>query len=139
MDLISTTPVFNLYNHEWPIYTNYGSWPPAKFVHGYEGRQGRAVDSMISPGVVVSGALVERSIVSPRGRVNSWAHVEGSVLMDGVDVGRNAIIRNAIIDKNVVIPAGMEIGIDLERDRKRFTVSDSGVVVIGKGHRIEPD
>ncbi len=138
MDLISTTPVFNLYNHEWPIYTNYGTWPPAKFVHGYDDRQGRAVDSMISPGVVVSGALVDRSIVSPRVRVNSWAHVEGAVLMDGVDVGRNAVVRNAIIDKNIVIPAGMEIGVDPEQDRKRFTVSDNGIVVIGKGHRIEP-
>ena len=87
MDLIATLPVFNLYNHEWPIFTNYGSWPPAKFVHGYDDRQGRAVDSMISPGVVVSGALVERSVVSPNVRVNSWAHVEGSVLMEGVAGG----------------------------------------------------
>jgi glucose-1-phosphate adenylyltransferase len=129
--------VFNLYNLDWPIYTNYGTWPPAKFVHGYEGRQGRAVDSMISPGVVISGSLVERSIVSPKVRVNSWAHVEGSVLMDGVDVGRHAVIRNAIVDKNVVIPEGMEIGVDLESDRSRFTVSDSGIVVIGKGLKIE--
>jgi glucose-1-phosphate adenylyltransferase len=137
MDLISTLPVFNLYNHEWPIFTDYGTWPPAKFVHGYEGRQGRAIDSMISPGVVISGSLVERSIVSPNVRVNSWAHVEGSVLMDGVEVGRHAIVRNAIIDKNVVIPEGAEIGVDLEKDRKQFTVSDSGIVVISKGQRIE--
>jgi glucose-1-phosphate adenylyltransferase len=138
MDLIATLPVFNLYNMDWPIFTNYGSWPPAKFVHGYDDRQGRAVDSMISPGVVVSGSLVERSVVSPNVRVNSWAHVEGSVLMEGVQVGRRAVIRNAIIDKNVLIPEDAQIGVDLERDRKRYTVSDSGIVVIGKGQRIEP-
>ncbi|HET9517758.1 MAG TPA: glucose-1-phosphate adenylyltransferase, partial [Actinoplanes sp.] len=137
MDLIATLPVFNLYNHEWPIYTNYGPWPPAKFVHGYQDRQGRAVDSMISPGVVISGALVDRSVVSPNVRVNSWAHVEGSVLMEGVDVGRRAFVRNAIIDKNVVIPEGAQIGVDLDIDRKRYTVSDSGIVVIGKGQKIE--
>ncbi|MEV6633143.1 glucose-1-phosphate adenylyltransferase [Actinoplanes sp. NPDC051470] len=137
MDLIATSPVFNLYNHEWPIYTNYGSWPPAKFVHGYDDRQGRAVESMISPGVVVSGSLVDRSVVSPNVRINSWAHVEGSVLMEGVQVGRRAVIRNAIIDKNVIVPEGAQIGVDLDRDRKFYTVSDNGVVVIGKGQQVE--
>ena len=137
MDLIATEPIFNLYNHDWPIFTNYGSWPPAKFVHGYDDRQGRAIESMISPGVVVSGALVERSVISPNVRVNSWAHVEGAVLMEGVSVGRRAIIRNAIIDKNVAIPEGAQIGVDLDRDRKLYTVSDNGVVVIGKGQRVE--
>jgi glucose-1-phosphate adenylyltransferase len=137
MDLIATVPIFNLYNHEWPIYTNYGSWPPAKFVHGYDDRQGRAVESMISPGVVVSGSLVDRSVVSPNVRINSWAHVEGSVLMEGVQVGRRAVIRNAIIDKNVIVPEGAQIGVDLDRDRKFYTVSDNGVVVIGKGQQVE--
>ncbi|MGK5685523.1 glucose-1-phosphate adenylyltransferase [Actinoplanes sp. URMC 104] len=137
MDLIATEPIFNLYNHDWPIFTNYGSWPPAKFVHGYDDRQGRAIESMISPGVVVSGSLVERSVISPNVRVNSWAHVEGSVLMEGVQVGRRAIIRNAIIDKNVIVPEGAQIGVDLDRDRKLYTVSDNGVVVIGKGQEVE--
>ncbi len=137
MDLIATTPIFNLYNHEWPIFTNYGSWPPAKFVHGYDDRQGRAVESMISPGVVVSGSLVSRSVVSPNVRINSWASVEGSVLMEGVQVGRRAIIRRAILDKNVIVPEGAQIGVDLDRDRKLYTVSDSGIVVIGKGQRVE--
>ncbi len=92
---------------------------------------------MISPGVVVSGALVERSIISPNVRVNSWAHVEGAVLMEGVSVGRRAVIRNAIIDKNVTVPEGAQIGVDLDRDRKLYTVSDNGVVVIGKGQKVE--
>src|SRR3954447_13356220 len=112
MDLIATTAIFNLYNHEWPIFTNYGSWPPAKFVHGYDDRQGRAVESMISPGVVVSGSLVERSVVSPTVRISSGSRVEDSVLMEGVQVGRRADIRRAILDKNVIVPEDAQIGVD---------------------------
>jgi glucose-1-phosphate adenylyltransferase len=137
MDLIATTPIFNLYNLDWPIYTDIGSWPPAKFVHSQDDRQGRAVQSMISPGVVVSGSLVDGCVVSPNVRINSWATVEGSVLMEGVQVGRRAVVRRAIIDKNVIVPEGAQIGVDLDRDRKLYTVSDGGVVVIGKGQRIE--
>jgi glucose-1-phosphate adenylyltransferase len=137
MDLIATVPIFNLYNMDWPIFTNYGSWPPAKFVHGRDDRQGRAIESMISPGVVVSGSLVERSVVSPNVRINSWSRVEDSVLMEGVQVGRRAVIRRAIIDKNIIVPEGAQIGVDLDRDRKLYTVSDEGVVVIGKGQRVE--
>ena len=137
MDLIATTPVFNLYNLDWPIFTDYGNWPPAKFVHGTNDRQGRAVESMISPGVVVSGSLVNRSVVSPNVRINSWATVEESVLMEGVQVGRRAVIRRAILDKNVIVPEGAQIGVDTDRDRKLYTVSDDGVVVIGKGQRVE--
>jgi glucose-1-phosphate adenylyltransferase len=137
MDLISIHPVFNLYNYEWPIYTENRPWPPAKFVHGTEERLGRAVGSMVAPGAVISGSLVENSIVSPDVNVHSWAHVEGSVLMEGVDVGQHAVIRNAIIDKNVVIPEGTQIGVDLERDRTRYTVSANGIVVIGKGQTVK--
>ncbi|MEW2431095.1 glucose-1-phosphate adenylyltransferase [Micromonospora sp. NPDC047644] len=138
MDLINVHPVFNMYNFDWPIYTEQLPWPPAKFVHQWGERVGRAVGSMVSPGVVISGSLVENSIVSPKVRVHSWAHVEGSVLMEGVEIGRHAVVRRAILDKNVFVPEGVEIGVDLEKDRQRYTVSDNGIVVIGKGQKVEP-
>jgi glucose-1-phosphate adenylyltransferase len=138
MDLISVDPIFNLYNARWPILTGHDPMPPAKFVFDSDGRRGQALDSMVSAGVVVSGGEVRRSVLSPGVRIHSYARVEGSVLMHGVDVGRNAVVRNAIIDKNVRIPEGFEIGVDPEADRERFTVTDSGVVVLGKGETIEP-
>ncbi|MFC0099903.1 glucose-1-phosphate adenylyltransferase [Micromonospora marina] len=138
MDLINVHPVFNLYNFEWPIYTEQPPYPPAKFVHAWGERVGRAVSSMVSPGSVISGSLVENSIVAPKVKVHSWAHVEGAVLMEGVQIGRHAVVRRAILDKNVHVPEGAEIGVDLEKDRQRYTVSDNGIVVIGKGQRVEP-
>jgi glucose-1-phosphate adenylyltransferase len=133
MDLISVHPVFNLYNYEWPIYTNLGPWPPVKFVHGWHGRIGHSVNSIVSPGCVVSGALVENSVLSPMVQVHSWATVSDSVLLDNVDVGRHSVVRRAILDKNVVVPEGARIGMDPDEDRERgYTVTDSGITVIGK-------
>jgi glucose-1-phosphate adenylyltransferase len=138
LDLISTSPIFNLYNFDWPILTSQPPYPPAKFVHATEGRTGMAVKSMVSPGAIVSGGSVRRSVLSPRVHVHSYAEVDGAVLLDNVDVGQGAIVRNAIVDKNVRIPEGARIGVDPERDRARFTVSDGGIVVLGKGQIVEP-
>ncbi|MFP5345483.1 MAG: glucose-1-phosphate adenylyltransferase [Actinomycetes bacterium] len=140
MDLISVHPVFNLYNEEWPIYSYMAPLPPAKFVHGWHGRIGHAVNSIVSPGTVVSGATVENSVLSPNVQVHSWASVSSSVLMDYVDVGRHAVVRRAIIDKNVQIPDGARIGMDAEEDRARgFQVTESGLTVIGKGQHVAVD
>ena len=137
MDLISVHPVFNLYNYEWPIYTQSPPLPPAKFVHGWHGRIGHAVNSIVSAGVVVSGATVENSVLGPEVSVHSWASVTDSVLMENVEVGRHATIRRAIIDKNVVVPEGAQIGMDHDHDRARgFDVTESGITVIGKGQKV---
>ncbi|GGK74926.1 glucose-1-phosphate adenylyltransferase [Ornithinimicrobium pekingense] len=138
MDLISIHPVFNLYNEAWPIYTNYGPHPPAKFVHGSGDRIGHAVNSAVSPGCVISGSTVSDSVLSPRVKVHSFSHVTHSVLMDRVEIGRSCQIHRAIIDKGVFVPAGVHIGVDREEDLARgFTVTDSGITVVGKGTVIE--
>jgi glucose-1-phosphate adenylyltransferase len=136
MDLVSVHPIFNLYNARWPILTWSDPLPPAKFV-STEAGEGRAVDSMVCEGAIISGGVVRRSILSARARVHSWALVEDSVLMHGVEVGPHAVVRGAIVDKNVKIPEGARIGVDLELDRERFVVSEGGVVVIGKGQKVE--
>jgi glucose-1-phosphate adenylyltransferase len=138
MDLISVHPVFNLYNEAWPIFTNYGPHPPAKFVHGSGDRVGHAVNSAVSPGCVISGSTVSDSVISPRVKVHSFSHVTGSVLMDRVEIGRSCQIHRAIIDKGVFVPAGVHIGVDRDEDLARgFTVTDSGLTVVGKGTVIE--
>jgi glucose-1-phosphate adenylyltransferase len=137
MDLISVDPVFNLYNLEWPILTWQEPLPPAKFVFADPERTGHALDSMVCAGVVVSGGEVRRSVLSPSVHVHSHARVEDSVLMPGVEVGRDAVVRRAIVDKHVRVAPGAQIGVDLDRDRERFTVSHDGVVVIGKGAVVE--
>jgi len=137
MDLRSVAPLFNLYNAKWPILTHIPSLPPAKFVHDTGDRIGRAIDSLVSNGVIVSGGLVRQSVLSPGVRVNSWARVECSVILHDVQVGRRAVEQNAIIDKNVVIPPGAQVGVDKEHDLARgFAVSPGGITVVGKGQEV---
>jgi glucose-1-phosphate adenylyltransferase len=117
--------------------------PPPKFVFGSDGdphRRGQAIDSLVSPGTIVSGGTVQRSVISPNVRVNSYASVENSIIFEGVNIGRHARVRRAIIDKNVNIPPGMEIGFDLDLDRRRgFTISPSGIVVISRNDNPSTD
>jgi glucose-1-phosphate adenylyltransferase len=137
MDLRSATPKFNLYNDRWPILTHVPSQPPAKFVHDDGDRVGRAIDSLVSNGVIVSGGLVRDSVLSPGVRVNSWARVERSILLDNTVIGRHAVVRDAILDKNVVVPERAEVGVDKEHDRARgFVVSAGGITVVGKGQPV---
>ena len=137
MDLVSVHPVFNLYNRQWPILTSSPAMPPAKFVFDEPGRVGSAVESLVSQGVIVSGGTVRRSILSPGVRVHSGADVSGSVLLHGATIGRGAVVHNAILDKNVIVADGVSLGLDPAADRARgFTVTDKGVVVVGKGERV---
>ncbi len=136
MDLIDVNPLLNLYDEVWPIRTFQPNQPPPKFVFGSRNdgdRCGQALDSLVCAGTVISGGRVERSIVGPMVRVNSFTQISDSILFEGVEVGRHCRIRRAIIDKGVRIPPGFEIGYDLEKDRQRgFTISDNGIVTIPK-------
>ena len=136
MDLVSVTPQLNLYEPQWPILTYQHPYPPAKTVLLEEGRIGTALNSIISNGCIISGGSVKKSILSPRVTVHSYAEVEDSILLGGVDIARHAKIRGTIIDKEVQIPQGMEIGYDLDQDARRFTVTDSGIVVVPKWIRL---
>ncbi len=131
MDLVSIDPLFNLYDRVWPVRTDMPVAPPAKFVFAQEGRRfGVALDSIVSPGTIVSGGIVKRSVLSPWVRVHSYTHVEESILMHGCSVGRYSHIRRAIVEKNVHIPEHAVIGYDLREDAKRFRVTNSGIVVV---------
>jgi glucose-1-phosphate adenylyltransferase len=134
MDLVAIQPAFNLYNQSWPIRTGYNHDPPAKFVFRDEAnaRVGIATESLVSLGCIISGGRIHRSVLSNRVRVNSFSHIEECVIFENVVIGRNVRIRRAIIDKDVEIPAGTEIGFNLEADRKRWYVSEGGIVVVPK-------
>jgi glucose-1-phosphate adenylyltransferase len=138
MDLVEVDPIFNLYNDQWPIYTQHHNFPPAKFVFAdrEHSRVGCATDSLVCEGCIISGGTVHRSVLSPKVRINSFSDVMESILFENVQVGRHCRIRKAIVDKNVDIPPGLTIGYDLEEDRQRFHVTPSGVVVIPKGMKV---
>jgi glucose-1-phosphate adenylyltransferase len=138
MDLVDVDPTFNLYNDRWPIYTHSDNFPPAKFVFADRpnNRVGYATDSLVSEGCIISGSHVNRAILSPKVRVNSYSEVSDCILFENVQIGRNCKIRRAVIDKNVEIPAGMTIGYDANEDRRRFHVTNEGLVVIPKGMKV---
>ena len=139
MDLCAVHPVFNLYNRRWPILTHVPPDPPAKFVHDDGEMLGRATDSVVSNGVIVSGGMVSNSVLSPGVRVDSWALVNRAVIMHNSLVSRHAVVENAILDKNVVVQEGATVGVDKERDWARgFVVSSGGITVVGKGQVVPP-
>jgi glucose-1-phosphate adenylyltransferase len=135
MDLCSIDPLFNLYNRSWPLRTVGFADPPAKFVFDWKDRQGMAVNSIVAEGTIISGSYVHNCIVGRNVRIHSYSHIEDSVIMDWVEIGRGCKIRRAIIDKANVIPSGTQIGYDSEKDRERYTVSPNGVVVLPRGPR----
>jgi len=132
IDLISVNPEFNLYDSLWPMRTYLHQFPPAKTISHEGERVGRSLDSLICDGSIISGGLVEKSLIGPNVKINSFAYVTDSLIMNNCNIGRHARIRKSIIDKNVIVPEGYEIGFDLENDRKKFTVTESGIVVIEK-------
>ena len=130
MDLVSVSPVFNLYDEQWPIRTHQRQYPPAKFVFAEPGRMGHAVDSLISSGCIISGGLVQKSVLSPDVRVNSYSEIDSSILFSHVNVGRSCRIRKAIIDRDVHIPEGTVIGFDPVEDKRRYFVTPSGLTIV---------
>jgi glucose-1-phosphate adenylyltransferase len=136
MDLVSVSPVFNLYDSEWEIRTHQRQYPPAKFVFAEPERMGRALDSLVSQGCIISGGLVQNCVLSPDVRVNSYSEVESSILFSHVNVGRRCRIRKTIIDRDVHIPEGTTIGYDPEADRQRYFVTDSGITVVTRDYSL---
>jgi glucose-1-phosphate adenylyltransferase len=131
-------PVFNLYNRQWPILTGNPPLPPAKFVHDEPDRMGHAIESLVSPGVIVSGAAVRRSVLSPGVHIHSRAEIDRAVILNNVAIGQGAVIRSAILDKGVVVAPGAMVGVDADLDRERgFAVSPGGITVVGKGVSVD--
>jgi glucose-1-phosphate adenylyltransferase len=141
MDLVSVSPVFNLYDGNWPLRTWLHQYPPAKFVFADPGRTGQALDSIVAAGSVVSGGRVTRSLLGCNVRVNSYCEVSDSIIYNHVNIGRHSRIRRAIIDRHVSLPEHTEIGYDLEADKRRFHVTDSGIIVVVRQESLieEPD
>ena len=135
MDLLNVNPEFNLYGENWPLRSRQVQSPPAKTISHEGERVGRAYNSLITDGTIISGGLVERSILGSNVRVNSYTYITDSIIMDNCDIGRHSRIRRAIIDKNVLVPEGFEIGFDTESDKKRFKVTETGIVVIPKNYK----
>jgi glucose-1-phosphate adenylyltransferase len=138
LDLVSVTPAFNLYNNQWPIVSAPQNLPPAKFVFADSKSQriGIATDSLVADGVIISGGTLNRCVLHPRVRIHSYSDIDESILMDGVEVGRHCKIRRAIIDKGVKLPSGTTIGYDIEADKQRFSVTETGIVVVPKGSEV---
>jgi len=136
MDLVSVSPVFNLYDESWPIRTHQRQYPPAKFVFAETARMGHSLDSLVSNGCIISGGVVNRCVLSPDVRVNSYAEVEDSILFSHVNIGRNCRIRKAIIDRDVHISEGTTIGFDPQADRERYFVTDSGITVVTRDYSL---
>jgi glucose-1-phosphate adenylyltransferase len=136
-DLVSALPIFNLYNNDWPIFSQHLNSPPAKLVRDARNFLGTTIDSIVSPGSVLSGAHVERSVLGPWTNVESGAHVTDTIVFERSTIGPNAIVRRAILDKDVVIGEGAHVGVDHEADRaKGLTVTESGITIVGKGVRV---
>ena len=136
MDLVSVSPVFNLYDEHWPIRTHQRQYPPAKFVFAESPRVGHALDSLVSAGCIISGGSVQNCVLSPDVRINSFTEVEQTIMFSHVDVGRRCRIRRAIIDRDVHIPEGTTIGYDAEADRERYFVTDSGITVVTRDYSL---
>jgi glucose-1-phosphate adenylyltransferase len=136
MDVVSVSPVFNLYDEEWLIRTHQRQYPPAKFVFAETGRTGMAVDSIVSHGCIISGGSVKNSLLSPNVRINSYSEVDASILFSHVNIGRHCKIRRAIVDRDAHIPEGTSIGYDLEADRSRYFVTESGITVVTRDYSL---
>src|SRR5215468_9146478 len=136
MDIVAVSPVFNLYDSDWPIRTHQRQYPPAKFVFAEAGRTGTAVDSIVSAGCIVSGSTVRNSVISPDVRVNSYSEIDDSILFSHVNIGRHCRIQRAIIDRDVHIPEGTTIGFDAEADKQRYFVTEEGIAVVTRDYSL---